>query len=916
MPTINGRVATTFRYSKEDIDEMAAIQVTQVANFADKELSPADVVLGIKDTDHFFQRLNDPRNGAEITQSDLIGFFKRLSANKPKFLEFMKKYQEFVVSDKKTSLNIPFIQRANKLIAKTIMRKKDFKTNDPILSTENVLVESSDLKLNIPSDIDQIHKAFKKAGKKLYVVGGAVRDAILGNKPKDFDLATDAKPDEVLKIAKDSGFKTAEVGKAFGVVIINGNEIATFRRDLGKGRRPDAVDYTDIEGDVKRRDLTVNALFYDIDRGEIVDLVGGIKDLKNNKIRTVGDADERFGEDALRKLRALRFQTKLGGTMDPKLLASLKRDPSLHGVSPERIRDEFIKSIKSSKNSKQYMDLVDELKFSNLILPNLKLHTPYTNTNDYIVFLSHLLQDNNYKELAKKLNSLTYTNDEVKDIIFLVSLKDFTPEKVANYKKNQSITSLSDDQIIQYGKLIGKDLNKFTKFELSVKGGDAPSNLSGKAVGDWIDSAEKKKYLNEDLIKQVQYSISPIDRRMLLQCGGSYGHMNHPFDIEMNLTFGDLKNIVKKALTGKLQLTTEKVDGQAIAVSWKDGRLVAARNKSHLKNAGKDAMDFQSVVTKFLGRGTVSDAFTFAMKDLELAISGLSDTNKKKIFKNGKCFMNCEIVYPQNTNVIPYGQSVLLFHGTMEYDAEGNVIGANQDSAKQLASMITKVNANIQNNFSIQGPPVQSLPVNKDLKSKQTVYIQKIQKLQSEFGLTDKDGVASYHQAWWRNFVNENAPDLDEQHKIGLIKRWAFYDKGFQIRNISDDKTRAWAEKIDKQDQSKISKENLMKFESVFLGMGAEILSFMKSVLTVNPEDAKQDLVGKLQKAIDSIRATGDAANIAKLELELQRLEDLGGFDKIVPTEGIVFSYKGNVIKLTGAFAPLNQILGIFTYSR
>ena len=149
-----------------------------------------------------------------------------------------------------------------------------------------ILLAEAKLKLNIPSDIKKLHKLFKKNGKQLYVVGGAVRDAILGKSPKDFDLTTDAKPDEVLDIAKQGGFKSVEVGKQFGVVIIGGHEIATFRKDIGKGRRPDAVDFTDIKGDVKRRDLTINALFYDIGKKQIVDLVGGIADLKKKKIRT------------------------------------------------------------------------------------------------------------------------------------------------------------------------------------------------------------------------------------------------------------------------------------------------------------------------------------------------------------------------------------------------------------------------------------------------------------------------------------------------------------------------------------------------------------------------------------------------------------------------------------------------------
>ena len=114
----------------------------------------------------------------------------------------------------------------------------------------NTLLAESKLKLNIPSDIKKIHKLFKKNGYQLFLVGGAVRDAVLGKTPKDFDLATDAKPDEVEKMVTDAGMKTYDVGKSFGVSIVNGHEIATFRKDIGKGRRPDAVDFTDIQGDV------------------------------------------------------------------------------------------------------------------------------------------------------------------------------------------------------------------------------------------------------------------------------------------------------------------------------------------------------------------------------------------------------------------------------------------------------------------------------------------------------------------------------------------------------------------------------------------------------------------------------------------------------------------------------------------
>ena len=365
------------------------------------------------------------------------------------------------------------------------------------LETLLSLNEYSKFRLNIPSDIKKIHKLFKKNKKKLFVVGGAVRDAILGKSPKDFDLATDAKPDEVLAIAKKGGLKTVEVGKQFGVVIIGGHEIATFRKDIGKGRRPDSVDYTDIEGDVKRRDLTINALFYDIDRDEIVDLVGGIKDLKSKKIRTVGNAVERFDEDPLRKMRALRFQGALGGKLGKETENALRQNPSLRGVSGERIRDEFVKSIMKAKSPKKYLQLCDELGFTKQILPDLQVKIPYINENDYILFLAWILRKNDVSSIGKKLNNLKYSKNEVENIQFLNILQNFKSENIMMVKKFQKRTTLSDSQIVKFGKYLGKDFNKLIKFKLSVKGNDVPSDLKGKDIGKAIQKMEKDKFLNE-----------------------------------------------------------------------------------------------------------------------------------------------------------------------------------------------------------------------------------------------------------------------------------------------------------------------------------------------------------------------------------------------------------------------------------
>ena len=424
----------------------------------------------------------------------------------------MRMKRRFYLSSEKAKKELQKSGLPGNVVSKKIGKQKLFfvsyhKPNVNI-SFDEVINEYSKLRLRIPSDIKKIHKLFKKNKKKLFVVGGAVRDAILGKSPKDFDLATDAKPDEVLKIAKDGGLKTVEVGKQFGVVIVGGHEIATFRKDIGKGRRPSSVDYTDIEGDVKRRDLTINALFYDMDRGEIVDLVGGVADLKKKKIRTVGNAVERFDEDPLRKMRALRFQGALGGKLGKETEKALRQNPSLKGVSNERIRDEFVKSIKKAKSTKKFLQISDSIGFTKQILPGFQVKVPYINENDYILFLAWILRKNDVNSI-RKLNGLAYPNQDIVNIQFLNALQSFKPQNIFMIKKFQEKTTLSDKQIIKWGKYIGENFKKLVNFDLSIKGSDISPDLKGKEIGKAIQKKEFDAYINEriDLDAKRMYKL-------------------------------------------------------------------------------------------------------------------------------------------------------------------------------------------------------------------------------------------------------------------------------------------------------------------------------------------------------------------------------------------------------------------------
>jgi hypothetical protein len=426
------------------------------------------------------------------------------------------------------------------------------------------------------------------------------------------------------------------------------------------------------------------------------------------------------------------------------------------------------------------------------------------------------------------------------------------------------------------------------------------------------DAEERTVKYTIDNLPQVEFTPTKFIKEELLMEGGAYGHMSHPFD-DMDLTFGDLKKIITNALNGELGIVREKTDGQALAISWKNGRLIAARNKSHLSNAGASALGIEGVASKFAGRGGLTDAYNFAMKDLSAAISSLSQKQREKIFGEGKNFMNIEVIWPTSVNVIPYGQALLVFHNCIQYNESGNAIGQVDGAENILAGMIKQVNADIQSKYTIQGPPITTIPKNDNLSSKQGKYLSKLNKLQNEFGLKDSDNVADYHQSWWYWWITSNSPvKIDKITKESLIRRWAFGDKSFRLNTISNPELQKWAIQNDKVNVAKQQKDNIRPFEELFLGVGADVLEFVSSVLTVHPDKAIRSMKEKLKSVASQVRSGGDPSKVQKLKQELTRLNALGGIDRIVASEGLVFFYNGKTYKLTGTFAPLNQILGIF----
>jgi poly(A) polymerase len=219
----------------------------------------------------------------------------------------------------------------------------------------------------------EIIKKLQAAGHQAVFAGGCVRDRILGITPNDFDIASSATPDVIESLFE----KTIPVGKAFGVIIVvldeHEFEVATFRSDgdSSDGRHPDSVTFSTIEEDAKRRDLSINGLFYDPVIG-IIDFVGGQKDLDAHIIRLIGNPDDRIKEDRLRMLRVVRFACRFNFTIDPATFEAVKKHASeISLVSQERIAEELLKILRT-RNFKRAMDLLFETGLID-ILPEIKV---------------------------------------------------------------------------------------------------------------------------------------------------------------------------------------------------------------------------------------------------------------------------------------------------------------------------------------------------------------------------------------------------------------------------------------------------------------------------------------------------------------------------------------------------------------
>ena len=579
MPTINGKQATTFR----TMSEMPMNTLRQIDAYADTQLSPTDVVITDR---HFFDRLNDPRNGKEISSAELTGYFKRLGRNKKKFMEFLTKYQQIVAKDSRTNINIPFMLQANKIIAKTVMRKDNFMSSNPTYQFEN----------KNPSTVK------KSKGR---IIGEFIKFATerleLESLPNKIQLI---KNESFPKAVKSFGGYNPETDSIF-IYAGNNRNIVDILRTLAhelvhlkqrKDGRIGGIKDGDTGSDIENEaNAAAGILLRDYGRrnANIYESINRPHTFPIGISENVGDLQKELislYKKAFKMMPNSPAQLKVRAEIDKltKQIDKLKKESIKEETASEIIKD--LDKVKTDLLKKADVLIAKKKK----LYSNVDIESPMSADEKKL--------DKDIADIFSQINQLVLRKRTLKESINEAihdpkSIKAYyealckslkispLPVKFGNVGKGGA--ALTYDVKSMKPLYISFDVNRMSDPEFAIihelthqiKLETEKDAYSGKK-----DQSAKFKKLENTLIDKFVYSeFSNIlwksinENRNLVLEGGAYGHMNHPFDISMNLTFGDLKNIVKNALVGELGITREKcISGDTVIHTEKNGDMTIA----------------------------------------------------------------------------------------------------------------------------------------------------------------------------------------------------------------------------------------------------------------------------------------------------------------------------------------------------
>lgn len=432
------------------------------------------------------------------------------------------------------------------------------------------------------------------------------------------------------------------------------------------------------------------------------------------------------------------------------------------------------------------------------------------------------------------------------------------------------------------------------------------------------------KELSKDDVKNVLDILQGTKKESVISEGGASGHMTNLFE-DPNMTFSDLKDIFNQIFSGKIEVT-EKTDGIALAVTYKDGQLKAARNKKTLK----DPLSIDELDSMFSDRSpNIRKAFVNSMRAMSLAINHLSENEKLHIFNNGQNFMAFEIIDPDARNVLNYGnQLILQLHGVNIYDEKFNKISEDKEAAKLLYSLLKKYGVQMIDDYKITGPQI--LKIKKDGSFKQSLakIKNKLDVLQKKYSA---DTLSEFTEKRFISYVKKQFEQADLPYTDQLIQSIARYFNYLtpEKTKLTDIKKAAKNVGYDVNQQQQFLdllysiKDNsyalndnaISPVQNLVIEAGILLLKNLSGFIAMNPDETSQNLANDIQATIDMYNQNPELFNDAKKKIFSKNIKKLIDWKQnISPTEGVVFMYKGKVYKMTGQFGPINQIVNLLRY--
>ena len=394
-------------------------------------------------------------------------------------------------------------------------------------------------------------------------------------------------------------------------------------------------------------------------------------------------------------------------------------------------------------------------------------------------------------------------------------------------------------------------------------------------------------------------------------------HVNHPYD-DADMPISEFKDIIDQSLLGNFDdAATEKYDGQTLLFTMKDGKPLFARNTQHTKNKGGAAMSAEEYKEFFSEHGDkISRVFGQAASDMAEALLRLPPDVQKSIFGDGSNFVLSELLSTELPNTIPYGSNRIVLLNVRHYDPEtGNPTDEPIDrfAADKLVGELEQHSSVDGKTFKIGGNTRLQFDNSKkdEFEKKKNEYFQTMDGLLQSENLDDSSTLGDYYATQWQKLLDDTGLEWTPDEREKLTQRWVHGDKSFGSKDIKDKEKKTAFQAIEKDYKQHLARI-VDPIKTITLQVGNDALSRANNIVSRH-DGTEERLRRTLKTAVDAIKDSGVPEYIEKARENAEQLRKLGG-DNISPSEGLIIQRDGKMYKLTGSFAPINQIIGTYTY--